>query len=303
MAEAAGPSSGVPSSGVPAPGSPSVAVLFCRGEQARACAVGVGAGREALLQRGLRLFGERAPPRGRWALQLFAPDWGQFVDLPPDFVLAERCKLRLLPLRHTVPPLGLLEPSGTVFLCCDLQDRFRPAVKYFGDIISVSQRLLQGARLLGLPVVVTEQYPKGLGATVEELDLSGAAAATAGVRAVVPKTRFSMLVPAVEAVLDDLPGLRSAVLFGVETHVCVQQTALELVARGLEVHVVADATSSRSMMDRMFALERLARAGAVVTTSEAVLLQLVGDKEHPKFKDVQALIKAGAPESGLLSKV
>ncbi|XP_009647152.2 isochorismatase domain-containing protein 1 [Egretta garzetta] len=192
--------------------------------------------------------------------------------------------------------LGNLTPSSTVFFCCDMQERFRPAIKYFGDIISVGQRLLQGARLLGIPVIVTEQYPKGLGSTVQEIDLTGA-------KLVLPKTKFSMVLPEVEAALAEIPGVRSVVLFGVETHVCIQQTALELIGRGLEVHIVADATSSRSMMDRMFALERLARTGIIVTTSEAILLQLVADKEHPKFKEIQNLIKASAPESGLLSKV
>ncbi|KFV04431.1 Isochorismatase domain-containing protein 1, partial [Pterocles gutturalis] len=192
--------------------------------------------------------------------------------------------------------LGNLTPSSTVFFCCDMQERFRPAIKYFGDIISVGQRLLQGARLLGIPVIVTEQYPKGLGSTVQEIDLTGA-------KLVLPKTKFSMVLPEVEAALAEIPGVRSVVLFGVETHVCIQQTALELIGRGLEVHIVADATSSRSMMDRMFALERLARTGIIVTTSEAILLQLVADKDHPKFKEIQNLIKASAPESGLLSKV
>lgn len=177
-----------------------------------------------------------------------------------------------------------------------MQERFRPAIKYFGDIISVSQRLLQGARILGIPVIVTEQYPKGLGSTVQEIDLTGA-------KLVLPKTKFSMVLPEVETAIAEIPGVRSVVLFGVETHVCIQQTALELVGRGLEVHIVADATSSRSMMDRMFALERLARTGIIVTTSEAILLQLIADKDHPKFKEIQNLIKASAPESGLLSKV
>ncbi|XP_062455453.1 isochorismatase domain-containing protein 1 isoform X2 [Rhea pennata] len=223
----------------------------------------------------------------KFVVQLFAEEWSQYIDLPKGFLVSERCKMTTL---------GNLTPSSTVFFCCDMQERFRPAIKYFGDIISVGQRLLQGARLLGIPVIVTEQYPKGLGSTVQEIDLTGA-------KLVLPKTKFSMVLPEVEAALAEIPGVRSVVLFGVETHVCIQQTALELIGRGLEVHIVADATSSRSMMDRMFALERLARTGIIVTTSEAILLQLVADKEHPKFKEIQNLIKASAPESGLLSKV
>lgn len=123
-----------------------------------------------------------------------------------------------------------------------MQERFRPAIKYFGDIISVGQRLvcllvhffqfakawfirkhmyiatylcvfvflqLQGARILGIPVIVTEQYPKGLGSTVQEIDLTG-------VKLVLPKTKFSMVLPEVEAALAEIPGVRSVVLFGVE---------------------------------------------------------------------------------------
>ncbi|XP_075864460.1 isochorismatase domain-containing protein 1 isoform X2 [Microcebus murinus] len=264
-----------------------VPVLFCFSVFARPSSVPHGAGYELLIQKFLGLYGDQIDVHRKFVVQLFAEEWGQYVDLPKGFAVSERCKLTTL---------GNLTPSSTVFFCCDMQERFRPAIKYFGDIISVGQRLLQGARILGIPVIVTEQYPKGLGSTVQEIDLTG-------VKLVLPKTKFSMVLPEVEAALAEIPGVRSVVLFGVETHVCIQQTALELVGRGVEVHIVADATSSRSMMDRMFALERLARTGIIVTTSEAVLLQLVADKDHPKFKEIQNLIKASAPESGLLSKV
>ncbi|KAG8516727.1 Isochorismatase domain-containing protein 1, partial [Galemys pyrenaicus] len=305
----------LPNSGGVGAAAPSgtVPVLFCFSVFARPSSVPHGAGYELLIQKFLSLYGDQIDMHRKFVVQLFAEEWGQYVDLPKGFAVSERCKVRLVPLQIQVSPpggpcapscsrsprlttLGNLTPSSTVFFCCDMQERFRPAIKYFGDIISVGQRLLQGARILGIPVIVTEQYPKGLGSTVQEIDLTG-------VKLVLPKTKFSMVLPEVEAALAEIPGVRSVVLFGVETHVCIQQTALELVGRGIEVHIVADATSSRSMMDRMFALERLARTGIIVTTSEAVLLQLVADKDHPKFKEVQNLIKASAPESGLLSKV
>ncbi|XP_006007753.1 isochorismatase domain-containing protein 1 [Latimeria chalumnae] len=274
----------------------SVPVLFCFSVFARPSSLPLGSGYEGLVQKFVLLYGEHIDVRRKFVVQLFSEEWGQFIDLPKGFLLSEKCRLRLVPVQAQMPTLGNLLPSSTVFFCCDMQERFRPAIKYFGDIISVGQRLLQGARILGIPVIVTEQYPKGLGSTVQELDLTGT-------KLVLPKTKFSMVLPEVEAALLDVPGVRSVVLFGVETHVCIQQTALDLTGRGLEVHIVSDATSSRSMMDRMFALERLARAGIIVTTSEAILLQLVADKDHPKFKEIQNLIKASAPESGLLSKV
>ncbi|XP_073413844.1 isochorismatase domain-containing protein 1 [Dendrobates tinctorius] len=288
--------SSCPGSTVCGVGGAGVPVLFCFSVFARPSSVPHGSGYELLIQKFLGLYGDQIDMHRKFVVQLFAEEWGQYIDLPKGFVVSDRCKVRLVPLQIQLTTLGNLTPASTVFFCCDMQERFRPAIKYFGDIISVGQRLLQGARILGIPVIVTEQYPKGLGSTVQELDLTG-------VKLVVPKTKFSMVLPEVEAALAEIPGVRSVVLFGVETHVCIQQTALDLIGRGVEVHIVADASSSRSMMDRMFALERLARNGIIITTSEAVLLQLVADKDHPKFKEIQNLIKASAPESGLLSKV
>ncbi|WP_411026926.1 isochorismatase family protein [Salmonella sp. s55044] len=89
-------------------------------------------------------------------------------------------------------------------------------------------------------------------------------------------------------------------LCGIETHVCIQGTTLDLLERGLDVHVVADACSSRSMLDRLYAFERMKQSGAFITTSEALILQLLGDSAHPNFKECQKLIKDSAPVSGLL---
>ncbi|XP_043106822.1 isochorismatase domain-containing protein 1 isoform X3 [Puntigrus tetrazona] len=225
-----------------------VPVLFSFSVFSRPSSVSLGSGYEALIQKFLSVFGNQIDVQRKLVLQCFSEEWGQYIDLPKGFKVSEKCRLRLVPLQMDTTTLGNLSPVTTVFFCCDMQERFRPAIKYFGDIISVGQRLLQGARILGIPVLVSEQYPKGLGSTVQELDLIGA-------KLVFPKTKFSMVLPEVEAALAEIPGVRSVVLFGVETHVCIQQTALDLIGRGFEVHIVADATSSRSMMDRMFALE------------------------------------------------
>ncbi|CAI8013728.1 Isochorismatase domain-containing protein 2 [Geodia barretti] len=85
--------------------------------------------------------------------------------------------------------------------------------------------------------------------------------------------------------------------------VCVQQTALDLLDKGYDVHILADGCSSRSQVDRMLALERLRAAGAFLTTSESVVFELLGDSKHPNFKEVQALVKTSAPDSGLLTKL
>ncbi|XP_033624673.1 isochorismatase domain-containing protein 1-like [Asterias rubens] len=188
--------------------------------------------------------------------------------------------------------LGNLAGDSTLFFLCDMQEKFKPAIQFFTEIVEVAKRLTETSRILEIPLIVTEQYPKGLGSTVPELDIKHAVG-------VFPKTKFSMLLPPVEEELQRRPNVKAVVLFGIEAHVCVQQTALDLLAKGLDVHVVADACSSRSMMDRQFAYKRLRQAGAIITTSEAVIFQLLGDSKHPKFKEVQALVKTVAPVSGL----
>jgi len=191
--------------------------------------------------------------------------------------------------------LGDVTQHNTAFFLCDVQEQFRPAIKYFPEIVEVCRRLVQGSKLLSIPLVVTERYPQGLGSTVSELDVSHAVA-------VVPKTKFSMVVPDVKKLLPKLckGHLRHVVLFGIEAHVCIQQTVIDLRLKGYQVHVVADGVSSRNQMDRLFALQRFQHSGTIVTTSEAVLLQLVGDKDHAKFKELQAIIETSAPDSGLV---
>ncbi|XP_076045080.1 isochorismatase domain-containing protein 1-like isoform X3 [Oratosquilla oratoria] len=155
---------------------------------------------------------------------------------------------------------------------------------------------LAGGKVLGVLLIATEQYPKGLGNTVTELDIQHAAA-------VVPKTKFSMVVPEVEKLLlSSQHGVDAVVLFGIETHVCVEQTAIDLLSRGVKVHVVADCCSSRSQEDRTLALQRLQQVGCFITTSESVLFKLLGDKEHPKFKEVANLVKTTSQPTGLTGK-
>ncbi|XP_010846912.1 PREDICTED: isochorismatase domain-containing protein 2, mitochondrial isoform X1 [Bison bison bison] len=108
------------------------------------------------------------------------------------------------------------------------------------------------------------------------------------------------MVPAVQQELDARPQLRSVLLCGVETQACILQTALDLLDRGLQVHVVVDACTSRSQVDRLVALSRLRQSGAFLSTSEGLIFQLVGDATHPQFKEIQKLVKEPSPDSGLL---
>merc|ERR1712165_613361 len=173
-----------------------------------------------------------------------------------------------------------------------MQEGFRKTISFYPQILEVSRRMLTAAKSLDMPVIVTEQYPKGLGSTVSELDVSGCP--------VFPKTQFSMLVPEVQDHMKTLPDLKSVILCGIECHACIQQTVLDLKEKDFDVHVLADAVSSRNMTDRMYALQRMKEAGAYITTSESTILMLARDAKHPKFKELQKCIWDPAPDSGLL---
>ncbi|XP_072011580.1 isochorismatase domain-containing protein 2 [Engystomops pustulosus] len=189
--------------------------------------------------------------------------------------------------------LGRLRQPSSVLLLCDMQEKFRHNITFFDQIVSVAARMLQTAKILEIPVVVTEQYPKGLGPTVPELGAEGLKKYS--------KTCFSMLIPEVEKELQRTPERQSVILCGIETHACIMSTTLDLLNKGFDVHVVADACSSRSQVDRLLALSRMKQSGAFLTTGEGAILQLLQDATHPKFKEVQKIIKDPAPDSGLLA--
>ncbi|XP_047474898.1 isochorismatase domain-containing protein 2-like [Penaeus chinensis] len=192
------------------------------------------------------------------------------------------------------PRLGRLVPQTTCLFLCDLQEKFRSSIQYFPQIVEVSNRLLRAFKVLELPIVATEQYPKGLGNSVPELGLAENDVP------VFDKTKFSMCLPPIQEIIKNKE-IKSVILCGIEAHVCVQQTALDLIESGMDVHVVVDACSSRSMVDRMYAFERMKQSGAFLTTSESVILGLAGGSSHPSFKQLQKIIWESAPDTGLLA--
>jgi nicotinamidase-related amidase len=176
---------------------------------------------------------------------------------------------------------GLLERERTVLVVVDVQEAFRKAVGDFGEVARKAAILVQGAKALDIPIVVTEQYPRGLGETVAEV------AEHLGDTPRLPKTVFS----ASRAEGFDLGGRDQVLVCGVEAHVCVAQTVLDLLTTDVEVQVVRDATASRDAADRETGLHRLEQAGATLTSVEAALFELLGAAGTPEFKAVQELIK------------
>ncbi|HXA54869.1 MAG TPA: isochorismatase family protein [Solirubrobacteraceae bacterium] len=173
--------------------------------------------------------------------------------------------------------MSLLARERAALVVVDVQEAFRP-YESFARVASACAKLAQAARILGLPALVSEQYPKGLGHTAPEVGLED--------EPVIEKSVFS----AARAAGFDLHARKQAVVCGIETHVCVSQTVHDLLARGVEVHVPADAVGSRHTLDYERGLERMQRAGAVVTTVEAALFELLERAGTPEFKAVQKLI-------------
>jgi nicotinamidase-related amidase len=173
--------------------------------------------------------------------------------------------------------VSLLARDRAALIVVDVQEGFR-SYDSFGDVAEGCARLLQGARILGLPRLVSEQYPKGLGHTALEVGLED--------EQPIEKSVFSV----VRADGFDLAGRDQAIVCGIETHVCVSQTVHDLLDRGVEVHVPADAVGSRHELDYQRGLERLERAGAVVSTVESALFELLERAGTPEFKAVQKLI-------------
>ncbi len=183
-------------------------------------------------------------------------------------------------------PKVKLDRTRAAVLVVDVQERLAPAMDphAYARVLKYGRALIEAAKELGLPVLATEQYPKGLGPTVRELaELLPAPP--------IPKVTFSCGAdPAFSSELEST-GRRQVVLCGMETHVCVFQTARDLAAAGYEVHVCGDAVASRSEEHRKIGLELVREAGAIVTTAETAIFDLLHQAATPEFKRVSALVK------------
>merc|ERR1711992_487552 len=202
--------------------------------------------------------------------------------------------------RHITKPimakLGLLKSASSALFLCDMQVKFAPNIAYFPQIVKNSKRVFGAAQVMDLPVLVTEQYPKGLGPTVPELGI-----AEANIKPYA-KTCFSMCLPELmQELKEKKPDVKSVILCGIETHACIYHTTLDLIAdHDIDVHVVVDCCSSRSMTDRKFAFEALRGAGAYLTTSERIILGLAPDAAHPKFRQLQKIVMDLGEDTGLV---
>ncbi|MDF3074208.1 MAG: hydrolase [Alphaproteobacteria bacterium] len=180
----------------------------------------------------------------------------------------------------------LIDSRHALLLLVDLQERLMPAMHEPGQVIANSLIMLTVAGKLGIPTVVTEQYPQGLGHTVPEIGERLAAR-----EAVYPKMTFSAAAdPAVMARLRQSRRMQ-VVLAGVEAHVCVTQTAIGLAQAGYQPFVVADAITSRKPQSVQLALERLRQNGVSIVSTEMVLFELLGRAGTEEFRELSRLIR------------
>jgi len=186
-----------------------------------------------------------------------------------------------------MPSVVKLLPHGTIFFVCDIQTRFRPAIHGFDDVVATANKMLKLATIFEVPVMTTVQNSKALGPTVPELDMESLGSLHLGT---IDKTLFSMLTPEVKTILDSR-NIKSVVLFGIESHVCVLQSTLDLLSAGYDVHVLADGVSSCNKEEVPIALAKMRQAGAQITTSESAAFQLQCDSSLPSFKAFSAVIK------------
>jgi len=179
----------------------------------------------------------------------------------------------------------LLERERSCLLVIDLQEAYRGKLHQEERVVHAAARLLEAARLLGLPVLLTEQYPKGLGPTRAEI-----AGRLPPETARFEKTSFSCLgVPELRGRLRGL-GRPQVVVAGIETHVCVSQTVHELLAEGYQPHLVRDAITSRFELEDATGFAKMTGSGAVPTTLEATLFEWLRDSRAPEFKALHRLV-------------
>lgn len=185
---------------------------------------------------------------------------------------------------NSMAETGILKKGKTAFIIIDVQERLMPVVVNNTEVFENVNRLIEGSKILNVPLLITEQYPKGLGKTCAEVNIPEG-------QEVIEKVCFSCLLS--DPVNEKLKsmGIEQVVLAGVESHICVLKTALDALNSGLQVHVVADAVSSRKEYSKQIALERMRQAGAFIATTEMILFQLMDAAGTEEFKQISKLIR------------
>lgn len=179
-----------------------------------------------------------------------------------------------------------LEKEKCALVVVDMQEAFRASINDFALVASRISVAVRGFQILEIPVIVTEQYPKGLGKTAEEIFYG-----LAGDVQIIEKTAFSAY--GASEFREKLNALNASqiILCGIETHICVGQTAHDLLAENFQVHLLTDCTASRFAHDKQAGIAKMLAGGAISGSAEMAFFELMRDSKHAHFKEIQQLIK------------
>jgi len=180
---------------------------------------------------------------------------------------------------------GLISREGTVLVIIDVQEKLFPLIFEKEKVLNNILKMIQFAKIINMPIILTEQYPKGLGRTIPEI------------KEIIPeikpveKIEFSCFgSEKFRLLLRDL-GAKTLIITGIETHICVAQTSLDGLSNGYRVCVISDATSSRNLEDKNVALERMRQSGIIVASTEMIIYELLRVAGTQEFKESLKLIK------------
>jgi len=181
---------------------------------------------------------------------------------------------------------NILELSRSALLIIDMQEAFRTSIQDFAELANRIAVAVKGARLLNLPIIVTEQYPKGLGHTAAEV-----LQALPDNIEILEKTTFSSCGAQQFHSQLQQAETKQLLVCGIEAHICVNQTVHDLLAMGFQVHLLTDCITSRKESDRRAAIQKMLSSGAIASSVEMSLFELMRDAKHEQFKAIQGLIK------------
>ena len=181
---------------------------------------------------------------------------------------------------------SLLDHKRAALIVIDMQEKFRPVMANFDEVAERIAVMVQGCKLLGVPIIVTEQYPQGLGHTAPEIQLHLPEATKP-----IEKLTFSSCgVPEFDLQLRE-KHIEQVMIMGIEAHICVSQTAHDLLQLGYQVHLISEAIGARFPLNREVALTKMQRAGALLSSVEMALFEMMKSSDAAEFKAVQKLIK------------
>lgn len=178
-----------------------------------------------------------------------------------------------------------LMKDGSVLVVVDVQDKLLHAIHEWQEVLANTVKMVKYAQTLNVPVIITEQYPRGLGQTSQAL------LEVMTDKSIVEKTVFSCFgADGFAGKLNEF-GAKTLVITGIETHICVNQTALDALARGYQVHIIADAVGSRAPFNKEIGLDKMRQAGAVISSAEIALYEWLERSDTKEFKAVLPLVK------------